>query len=182
MLQVMSLYGLVKSVDVFVPPVLMVRYRAKFLFGYTAVLLVVMSFAFWLGANWWGAMGAALAWVIVYPLLMLIMAREALHEIELQWREFIAHLWSPLAASIFMAASILLAHRGVLAAEISAETTRLLILGFAGLGVYGVTFLLMGGPVRAEIYEVACSLLRVKRFVTPAQPVVFREKTIGEKG
>lgn len=182
LLQVMSFYGLVKSFDVFLPSVLLARYRASFLSVYTAALLVVMSLAFWIGASWWGAMGVTLAWVTVYPLVMLIMAREALGEIGLPWRVLIVQLWSPFAASIFIAASILLAHRGALAAEVSAATTRLLVMGFAGGCTYGATLLLMGGPVRTEIREVASWVLRVKRSAIPVQPVVLREAAIEEKG
>lgn len=181
MLQVMSLYGLVKSVDVFLPPVLLARYRAKFLSVYTAALLVVMSLAFWVGVNWWGVMGVTLAWVTVYPCVMLIMAREALGEIGLPWKEFIAQLRPPLVASIFIAASILLARRGALAAEIGA-TTLLFVMCFVGMCVYGVALMLIGGPVRAEIQEVAGWLLRVKRPAITTQAVILREETIEGKG
>jgi len=182
MLQVMSLYGLVKSIDVFLPPVLMARYRASFLSIYTAVLLVVMSLAFWIGASGWGVMGVTLAWVTVYPLVVLIMAREALGEMGLPWKEFLAQLWSPFLASLFIAAFILLARRGALAAEIGSATTLLLVMGFAGLCAYGVALMLIGGPVRAEIQEVAGWLLRVKRSAVPTQSVILREETMEEKG
>lgn len=182
MLQVMSLYGLVKSIDVFFPPVLMARYRASFLSVYSFLLLVVMLLAFWIGVSWGGIMGVTLTWVTVYPLAMLIMAREALREMGLPGREFIGHLWSPLAASIFIAASILLAHRWALSAEISAPTIRLLILGFAGGCTYGVALLLIGGPVRADIREVIGWLLHIKRSVVPVQLVAFKKGAIEGNG
>lgn len=181
-LQVMSLYGLVKSVDVFLPPVLLARYRAKFLSSYTALLLVVMSLAFWIGASLWQVMGVALVWATVYPLVMSIMARTALKEMGLSWRDISAQLWPPLAASIFIAASMLITHQVNMIAETSGATTRLLIMGFVGMSAYGTALLLIGGPVRAEIQVVVGWLLQSRRLVTPASSAALNGKMIEEKG
>ena len=107
-IQVLSLYAMIRSMAVLLPPVLMARYRPRFLFGYNLALLGVMPLAFWLGAVWWGPVGAAMAWVTVYPLLMLRMAREALHEVSTSWKSLWAELWPPSLATPTARAGVIL--------------------------------------------------------------------------
>ncbi len=58
----------------------------NFLMGYNFVLIVLMPIAFFVGAWSGGGIGVALAWLIVYPLVMTKMATEAFREIDLPWR------------------------------------------------------------------------------------------------
>jgi len=81
LLRVLCVFGLIRSLDVLLPPVLFARYRTAFLFGWTVVLLLVMPFAFLTGAVSFGAAGVALALIVVYPIIMAWMAREALREL-----------------------------------------------------------------------------------------------------
>src|SRR4029450_10147146 len=99
-LRLLSLYALVRSLAVLFPPALFASYRAGFLFAYNLVLLLVMPLAFWIGAVHWQAMGVAAAWLIVYPLVMVWMVREALREIGLSWTALARHLWPPVMATL----------------------------------------------------------------------------------
>jgi len=59
LLRVLCVFGLVRSLDVLLPPVLFARYRPRSCFGWTVVLLLVMPFAFLTGAVSFGAAGVA---------------------------------------------------------------------------------------------------------------------------
>lgn len=160
LLRVLCVLGLIRSIDTLLPPVLLARYRAGSLFWWTMTLLLIMPFAFWAGAVWMGPLGVALAWVVVYPILMAWMVREGLRELELRWTT----LWEqlrPVTDAALVMAVVVVAARWALPASDAAE--RLLRLGLAaGLGgvVYGAAIVWRGGPVVGEIAEVAGWLLR----------------------
>jgi O-antigen/teichoic acid export membrane protein len=159
-LRVLCVLGLIRSVDTLLPPVLFARYRADALFWWTTTLLLIMPFAFWAGAVWMGPVGVALAWVVVYPIVMAWMAREVLRELELPWTTLWEQVRPVTDAALVMAAAVV-ATRWALPASDPAE--RLLRLGLtAGLGaaVYGATIMWRAGPVVGEIAQVAGWLLR----------------------
>jgi O-antigen/teichoic acid export membrane protein len=165
-IQVLSMYALIRSVAVLLPPVLMARYRAKFLFGYTAVQLVIMPVAFCGGAVWWGAIGVALAWLTVYPLVLTILARETFRAIDVSLEMIWAQLWPPIAATAVMAASVLVVSGGMSSWRNDLTPARLVLMVSVGAATYGATLLACGGPVRGEIQEAAGWLFRRRRTPT----------------
>lgn len=154
-IEVLCVYALVRSVGVLLPPVLMAKYRARFLFVYSLTQLGIMPLAFWVGASWWGATGVAAAWVIVYPLVMARMAREALREADISFDELWLQLRAPAAATLTMVAAVLLIRWAMTPPEGGLEALRLAITVLIGAIVYSTVLWKIGGPVRAELQEVA---------------------------
>jgi O-antigen/teichoic acid export membrane protein len=168
-IRVLCVYAMIRSMAVLLPPVLMARYRAKFLFGYNAALLVAMPLTFWVGAVWSGALGVAAAWLIVYPIIMARMAWEVLYETRTLWRTLWTALWPPAAAALVMLIVMLLVQSGLSSWTGDLVAARLVILSLAGAAAYGAGLLRVGGPVRAEMLEVAGWLLRRSRPLAAAE-------------
>jgi O-antigen/teichoic acid export membrane protein len=168
LLQVLSICALVRSLTALLPPVLFARYRASFMCWWMTTLVVTMPFAFWAGAAAMGALGVALAWVIVYPMLTVWMAREALKELQIEWKTIWDQLRSltlPLAAMVLWVLLVAAAPSG------NALYDRLLRLTLSAAGggaIYGLMIYVRGGRLRHEILEVVGWLLRPQR-EAPAQ-------------
>lgn len=77
--------------------------------GYGLLCAGVLVPAFYGAAKAWGTAGLAMAWLIVYPLLVLPAAYRALKAIHLSAREYLASLWPAASATIFMCAAVLAA-------------------------------------------------------------------------
>jgi len=154
MIRVLSVYAMLRSLAVLLPPVLMARYRAKFLFGYNLVKVMVMPLAFWAGAAWLGPIGVAAGWVTVYPVLMAGMAHTALREIDMSWSTLLSQLWPPLAATSGMAVIVLSVRWGMSAAEIDSSVARLVTMIVAGGLAYGAGLLVIGRQFSREIMKV----------------------------
>jgi O-antigen/teichoic acid export membrane protein len=159
-LRVLTVLGLIRSVDTLLPPVLLARYRASALFGWTLALLFVMPFAFWLGAAWLGSLGVALAWVVVYPLVMMWMAREALRELDMGWRTLLEQLRPIVVASLAMAVVVVIVRWGLPASDLSGRLVRLASSVTAGMIAYAMAVLGQGGALVREIREVTGWLVR----------------------
>jgi O-antigen/teichoic acid export membrane protein len=160
LLRVLCILGLIRSVDTLLPPVLLARYRAGALFWWTAALLLIMPFAFWTGAAWMGPLGVALAWVVVYPIVMAWMARQGLQELELHWTAVWVQLRPVMDAALVMAVAVVAARWALPASEAADRLLRLGLTTGLGAVVYGAAIVWRGGPVVGEIAEVAGWLLR----------------------
>jgi len=154
-IQVLCIYALIRSLAVLLPPVLMARYRARFLFGYTAAQLVIMPVAFCGGAVWWGAIGVALAWVAVYPIVLITLARETFRAIDVSLDMIRAQLWLPITATVVMAASVLVVGWGMSSWRDDLALPRLALMASVGAAAYGAALFAGGGSVRAEILQTA---------------------------
>jgi O-antigen/teichoic acid export membrane protein len=168
LLQVLSICALVRSLTALLPPVLFARYRASFMCWWMTTLVVTMPFAFWAGAATMGALGVALAWVIVYPMLTVWMAREALKELQIEWKTIWDQLRSltlPLGAMVLWVLLVTAAQSGNTLYD---RLLRLLLSAGGGGVIYGLMIYLRGGRLRHEILEVVGWLLRPQR-EAPAQ-------------
>jgi lipopolysaccharide exporter len=159
LLQVLCLFGLIRSLDVLLPPVLFARYRAAFMFRWTAGLLLVMPLAFWAGAAWQGALGVALALLVVYPVITAWMAHEALKELELGWKAVWHQLRPMLGATLLMGVVVLAVRWAMPASDSLDRLARLVLAVGSGVLVYTLAILRWGGPLVHEIADVAAWLL-----------------------
>jgi O-antigen/teichoic acid export membrane protein len=159
LIQVLCVYALVRSVAVLLPPVLMARYRARFLLAYGVAMLTVMPLAFWGGAVWWGSMGVAIAWVAIYPVILSMAARETFHAIGLSSRTVWTHLWPPTAAALTMGASVLAVGWLVGSWPQHLAAGRLTLMVLVGAATYAAALFIYGGLVRSEIQEITGWLL-----------------------
>jgi O-antigen/teichoic acid export membrane protein len=161
--QVFCLYALTHSVEVLLPPVLFARYRSGFMLKWTAALLVVMPGPFVAGAQWDGAMGVALALVLIYPLAMVWMAREALKELSLSAKELLRQ-FSPLAIpSIVMALAVIGIQWSLQTDEFGAHLVRLMAASSVGALVYVVAVSVMRRSLAHEVWEVVGWVLRPRQ-------------------
>ncbi|PYM98888.1 MAG: hypothetical protein DME07_21615 [Candidatus Rokuibacteriota bacterium] len=159
-LRALCVLGLIRSVDTLLPLVLLARYRAGSLFRWTMALLLVMPFAFWAGAAWRGSLGVALAWIVVYPLVMAWMAREALQELETGWRTLLDQLRPILIASLMMAGLVMVVRWALPASDVAERLVRLVLAAALGVTAYAAAIFWQGGALVGEIGEVAGWLKR----------------------
>jgi PST family polysaccharide transporter len=159
-LQVLCIYALIRSVDTLLPPVLLARYRVTYLFWWTVRLLVVMPAAFWVGARWSGALGVALAWVLVYPFLTAQMARTALRELELSWKNVWDEVRPFVGASLVMAVVVFAVCWSIPGTHSQTRLARLCVAAGLGILVYGFGIFRHGGPAFSEVTEVAGWIFR----------------------
>lgn len=155
LIQVLCVYASIRSLDVFLPPILMSKYRSRFLFFYTLSLLLVMPISFCAAAWWFGAIGVASVWVAVYPLIMGKMAKEALQEIQIVWKTLWIQLGPPLGATMIMTMLVTFLRWGAASWGNSAPTAFLTMLIMAGAVMYSAAFWQIGGSVKADMQEVA---------------------------
>ncbi|MEP6886702.1 MAG: lipopolysaccharide biosynthesis protein [Nitrospirales bacterium] len=161
--QVFCIYAFTHSVEVLLPPVLFARYRSGFMLKWTLALLVVMPGPFVAGAHWYGAMGVAFALVLIYPLAMVWMAREALKELNLGTKALLRQL-SPVAIpSVLMAIAVASVQWGLTAGGFGPHLVRLIAAASVGIIVYVGAVLIMRRSLADEIWEVAGWVVRPKR-------------------
>jgi O-antigen/teichoic acid export membrane protein len=161
--QVFCIYALIHSVEVLLPPVLFARYRSDFMLKWTAALLVVMPVSFVVGGQWNGAMGVALALVLVYPLVMGWMAREALKEVNLSANEMLGQLMPVVVPSVVMAIAVATVQWTIPANTFGPHLIRLLAAGSVGIIVYAGAVATMRRSLANEVWEVVSWVVRPTR-------------------
>ena len=160
--QVFCIYALTHSVEVLLPPVLFARYRSGFMLKWTMALLIVMPAPFVAGGQWNGAMGVALALVLIYPIAMGWMAREALKELNLSPKALLRQL-SPVAIpSVLMAIAVTSVQWGLPANGFGPHLARLMGAASVGIIVYVGAVLIMRRSLADEVREVAGWVVRPK--------------------
>jgi O-antigen/teichoic acid export membrane protein len=167
MLQILCFCSLVKCLDNLLPPVLTARYRTTFLAFYNLLLLLVMPLAFLLAAKWAGGVGVAVAWAVVYPIIMLWMAREVFRELKMNWEVFWEQIRMPVRASALMILVILVVQGMLPGHDLFQMWTRLLAASGTGLLAYTTVLWFWGGKTAPELLEVVQWVLRPRKSVAP---------------
>jgi O-antigen/teichoic acid export membrane protein len=168
-LRALCFFGLLRSVDVLIPPVLLARYRAAFLFWWTMGLLLLMPFVFWAGATVMGSLGVALGWVVVYPVVRLWVAREGLRELQISWSTIVGELWPVTAATLMMVCVVLAVRWAVPGGELVDRVVRMVSAAVLGTAAYGAGISWWGRPIVTEIAEVTGWVLRPTRIADGGQ-------------
>jgi hypothetical protein len=117
------------------------------------------------GGQWNGAMGVALALVLVYPLVMGWMAREALKEVNLSANEMLGQLMPVVVPSVVMAIAVATVQWTIPANTFGPHLIRLLAAGIVGIIVYTGAVATMRRSLAAEVWEVVSWVVRPKRGV-----------------
>jgi O-antigen/teichoic acid export membrane protein len=154
LIRVLCVFGLIHSLAVLLPPVLLVRYRAAFLFWWTCALLLVMPLVFWTGATWLGGLGVALGWITVYPLMLLWMAGEGLRELGVGWRSIWSEMQPIIRATLMMVGVVLTVLWAVPGLEVGDRVLRLALASAFGALVYGPALFWWSRALFGEIVEV----------------------------
>ena len=130
-------------------------------------------------------MGVAVAWVVVYPIVMTWLAHEALQEIGVSWKLLWTQLWPPVTATLVMVGTVLMVRVGVSSWGEEASVGRLAAMSLAGASIYGLVLLRIGSPVVAEIKEVVGWVLRGDRASTAYRSGALRsfiERQVSSRG
>jgi O-antigen/teichoic acid export membrane protein len=156
-------YAAARALDTLLPPVLFARHRERFLFLFCLTLLILVPAAAIVGALRGGAPGAIMLSTPVYCVLM-IMAREALAEVEGSFSQFWNEIWPILADTVVVAAVVLLLHQFAFAERTERALIELMIelvlLSVSGAMTYLIVLWTIGSPVMGEAAEVAGWILR----------------------
>jgi O-antigen/teichoic acid export membrane protein len=154
-----GVYGAIRSLAVLFPPVLMARYRMRFLFIYNLALLAVMPLAFSGAALTAGPTGVACVWLLVYPAVMVWMAREALREAGASFAAALRTLTAPVVGSLCI--TVAMAGTRWLIEQWRPELTgvRLVATGIIGLAVFLGGVRTLGGSARADLHDIFRRLL-----------------------
>ncbi|MFN8580259.1 MAG: lipopolysaccharide biosynthesis protein [Gemmatimonadaceae bacterium] len=106
-LQILAVAAAVRSIAPLYPQVLMVTGANRKAMYVNLFALVVMPIAFVISARW-GTAGIAYAWLLVYPVLVVIpMAQTTFRRIELDWRTYLKAMLPATNAVIIMAVTVL---------------------------------------------------------------------------
>jgi len=160
LLQVLCLSMVCHSFTTMMPPILLARYRAGFLFRWNASLLLTMPVVFWCGAAWGGGLGLALAWLTIYPLISVWMIHEVLKELGIGWMTMGSQLKPIFIASIMMVASVAVVGYMIPGSGYTDRVVRLVFACGFGALAYTVGVLWRGGLLGREIAEVTGWLLK----------------------
>lgn len=107
-MKLLSIIGLVRSVAILFPPILLARNKTKFLVYYNIALTIAMLAAFWIGASFHGINGVAAGWAIAYPIVALSLVYTTCREIGLSLLRYAATLIPATLGSLLMTAFIFL--------------------------------------------------------------------------
>ncbi len=88
-LQILAVYGCVRSLTPLLPPFLIMTGESSFLMWNSVAYAVVMPVSFYVG-TYWGLYGVALAWVVAYPLVTIPMYRRVFKTLKLPARDYLA--------------------------------------------------------------------------------------------
>jgi len=168
-MKVLCIYAFFSSIGVLLAPIMMARYRVRFIFQYNLLQLLVMSAVFWIGATWRGSLGVAIAWAVAYPVGLSMLAREAFREMQVSWWTVFAQFRSPAIAASLMAVSLVMLQWGWTRRGISLPVVRLALDVLLGATIYGTVVLWIGGPIRHEIKEVLGWIFQGGRVVSVAK-------------
>ena len=160
LLQILCLFSMWHSLTVLMPPILFARYRAGFLFWWSASLLLTMPFAFWAGAAWNDALGLTLAWITAYPLITLVKVRKVMKELDLSWIMIGRELRPVVAATVMMCCAVSIIQYGMPGSTIFEAMLRLASSCLIGFLAYVAGIVWQGRLLVSEFGEVFGWLLR----------------------
>jgi O-antigen/teichoic acid export membrane protein len=132
-LQLLPLIMPIRLVTGLVTPAVTGIGRADIVVRNNATALAVMAAGFLVGSHW-GALGVALAWVILYPLTMVVNFKRSLSALALTRTDVLRALARPVVAAVVMYVIVATA-RASLPAQLP-DAIRLMLLVLAGIVAY----------------------------------------------
>jgi O-antigen/teichoic acid export membrane protein len=137
-LQVLAAYAAFRSITPLLPQVLQITRDAKFEMWRMVAAAVLMPAGFYFGAQRWGTVGLAMAWVFLDPLIAIPLYRRVCAKIDVSLKAYVTALWPAVSATALMAAVVL----GVRASGgVWAAGPRLAVEIGAGVMTYGLVCL-----------------------------------------
>lgn len=140
-LRLLALYAGLRSLVTLFPQVLTAIGRARWAMWVSVALVLCMPASFFVGARW-GTSGVAMAWVIVYPIVVVpMLIVYTLRMIGLPAWEYLLALWPATSATLAMATVVLLMRSALSAHRPEAASLAALVGG--GAAAYGATLWLL---------------------------------------
>jgi len=134
-LQVLSCWAVVRSVFSLIPPILFVTGGSRLSMLNGLFCMVAYPLGFWIGSGW-GAVGIALAWVVVQPVSWIAPYRHALAAVRLSFLKYLSVLWPAASSTVIMAGGVCLIRQAL--PESSSHLLHLLCEAAAGAAMYAV--------------------------------------------
>jgi PST family polysaccharide transporter len=106
-LQLLAAYAAFRSITPLLPQVLQITGDSRFEMWRMVAAAVVMPTCFYFGAQRWGTVGLAMAWLLVDPLLIFVLYWRLFSKIQLSPRAYFVALWPALSGTALMAAAVL---------------------------------------------------------------------------
>ena len=100
-LRILSLVGMIKSIDVIIPQMLLARGRANAMLKYSTAVVFTLPLAFFIG-TFNGINGVAFAWMFTYPILFFILLFFSLKEIDLSLKAYFDNVFPQFVGSCIM--------------------------------------------------------------------------------
>ena len=161
-LRVLCIYTFNSSLTFLLSPVNVACYRVDLDFRYMVAQALVMPLALWIGATWYGAIGAAVAWTAVHPLVLSWLITQSVKGLDLSWRHLFKEVRSACMATHVMAIAVIGVRWGFTFSNSSATVLRLLGCVTAGIVTYVLTLIWVARPVADEIFGLLRSLIGSK--------------------
>jgi O-antigen/teichoic acid export membrane protein len=149
-LQILAWVVPFRSIIFVVPQVLLMMGESRAMMWNAVRTLCVLAPSFLVGA-YWGVVGVAAVWVVVYPFCMLPLLRRMMRKIQMPAREYFGAIRTPLIAVGIMATS-------VYAVELAIPTAgplwfRAAAKVSAGLVTYGLALWRIYPPKRTALWK-----------------------------
>lgn len=142
-LQLLAVYALLRSVVTLLPQALTAVGDLKFSMWVTIATLVVLPPSFYY-ASYWGVVGIAAVWVVVYPLFTIPLYIRTFRQLDMRPSEYFRVIEPALAGSVFMTA-VVIALKWAWPEEVSV-ITRLICEVTAGVTAYALILLTFYRP------------------------------------
>jgi O-antigen/teichoic acid export membrane protein len=104
-LELLAIYGAIRTVDSLLPFVLIVTGDTRRFLWLSLMNLIVLPPAFYFGSRW-GAPGIAAAWLVLYPVLSVPLFWLALRKIQISGREYWRTICPPVVGVAFMVLAV----------------------------------------------------------------------------
>ncbi len=157
-LQLLAAYAAFRSITSLLPQVLHTIRDTRFEMWNMVVAAVVMPPCFYVGAQRWGTVGLAMAWVLAYPFIAFTLYWRVSHKIALSHKAYFVALWPALSATALMAAVVLAVR--VFSGSAWTPGLRLAVQVGAGVISYGLACLVLHGARFGALRELVLAARR----------------------
>lgn len=163
-LQLLAVFVGFRSIVPLLPQILNVAGDSRFAMYNSLLAAVVMPTAFFIMGTRWGTAGLAIAWLVVYPWLALIIYWRTFWRIQLRISAYLEALWPAISSSAVMCAVVFGVQRGT-----AGRWPRGVLLGLQ-VGAGALTYGLMCFTVHRRRLQVFLSVVRNARRAAPPAP------------
>jgi teichuronic acid exporter len=105
-LQLLCVYASYRSIVTMLSQILTVKDDARWVMWLTIATAIALPACFYIG-SYWGPIGIAATWLIIYPVFTVPLYKRTFAKIEMPFRVYVAVLWPAIRGTLFMTAAVL---------------------------------------------------------------------------